>query len=684
MSAPNKIRATHLERTAIIYVRQSSPAQVRDNPESRARQYALVEEAAQLGWPASKIEVIDADLGISGRSAERRSGFREVVSRVCLGEVGAIFGLEVSRLARSNAYFARLLELARLTDTLVIDTDGMYDLREFNDRLLLGLKGAMSEAELHILAGRLQGAKRAAAERGELRFALPVGYVRDADGGTIIDPDQEVTAAIADVFAAFQATGSAYGVVGAFSSRRFPRRAYGGAWAGELRWGRLTHSRAIGVLSNPAYAGAYVFGRYRSRRIVGPDGSVRDTTYEQPRSEWAVVIQDHHPGYISWEQYLANQQRLAANTTRSGARPAREGLALCQGIVYCGSCGRSMSTNYQANGRAYYECALSRGDHVQTKACRTIGAAIVDQVVAGRLLQVLGPDEVALALAAADEVTERRQRSTRASELAVERAQYDADRAERALLACEPENRLVARSLESRWEAKLAAVAEAEAALVATRAAVPTLPPRAELEALATDLPALWNASTTSAKDRKRLLRTLVADVTLTSQVTGTEVWVGIRWHSGVGEQIVARRPSPQYVTTRTPSRATELIVQRGPTLTNQELVAELNAAGFKTGMGRPFDSDAVKWVRYAHRVASPPPLQPGEVSVNDVATQLGINVGAVYEWIERGDLAARRTATGRLGVCYTPEVEAACRQRVENSCHMKPTCQKPLGAEAV
>ncbi len=251
MNSANKIRATHLERTAMVYVRQSSMAQVRDNPESRARQYGLTEEAARLGWPASKIEVIDADLGVSGRSADRRSGFRELVSRVCLGEVGVIFGLEVSRLGRSNADLARLLELARLTDTLVIDTDGTYDLREFNDRLLLGLKGAMSEAELHILAGRLQGAKRAAAERGDLRSPLPVGYIRDADGGTIIDPDQEVSAAVADVFAAFQATGSAYGVVGAFTSRRFPRRAYGGAWAGELRWGRLTHSRVRGILSSP-------------------------------------------------------------------------------------------------------------------------------------------------------------------------------------------------------------------------------------------------------------------------------------------------------------------------------------------------------------------------------------------------------------------------------------------------
>jgi DNA invertase Pin-like site-specific DNA recombinase len=684
MSTPNKIRATHLERTAIVYVRQSTLVQVREHTESTARQYGLVEEAARLGWPASKIDVIDADLGLSGRSAERRSGFREVVSRVCLGEVGAIFGLEVSRLARSSADLARLLELARLTDTLVIDTDGMYDLREFNDRLLLGLKGAMSEAELHILAGRLQGAKRAAAERGDLRFPLPVGYVRDADGATVIDPDQEVVAAVTDVFAAFQATGSAYGVVGAFTSRRFPRRAYGGVWAGELRWGRLTHSRVVGVLSNPAYAGTYVFGRFRSRRIVGPDGSVRDTTYEQPRSDWSVVIHDHHPSYISWEQYLANQQRLVANTTGSGARPAREGVALCQGIVHCGSCGRSMSTNYQANGRAYYECADSRGDHVLTKACRTVGAATVDQVVARRLLQVLGPDEVALALAAVDEVTVRRHRSTRASELALERARYDADRAERALLACEPENRLVARSLESRWEAKLAAVAEAEAELAVTKAAVPAMPPRTELEALAINLPALWAATTTSAKDRKRLLRTLVGDVTLTSQVTGAEVCVGIRWRSGASEQIVTRRPPPQYELVRTPSRATEFVVQRGPMLTNQELVAELNAAGLKTGMGRPFDIDAVQWVRYTHHVPSPSPFHDGELSVNQIAARLGISTGAVYDWIECGHLTARRSTIGRLCIAYSPEVDVACRKRVADSHHIKPQSRTALVGGAV
>jgi hypothetical protein len=529
----------------------------------------------------------------------------------------------------------------------------------------------------------MQGAKRAAAERGDLRFPLPVGYVRDADGGTIIDPDEEVATAVADVFGAFQATGSAYQVVGAFTSRRFPRRAYGGVWAGELRWDRLTHSRVLSMLTNPAYAGAYVYGRYRSRRIVAPDGSVRDTTRQQPQSEWAVLIQNHHPGYISWEQYLINQQRLAANTTRCGAQPAREGVALCQGIIHCGSCGTSMSTKYQANGRAFYQCN-SRRDHIQTPACRSIAAPTVDEVVARRLLEMLGPDEVELALAAADEVIQRRQCSTRAAELAVERARYDANRAERALLACEPENRLVARSLESRWEAKLAALAEAEAALAVTKAAVPLLPPRAELEALATDLPALWSASSTSAKDRKRLLRTLVADVTVRSQVAGDEVWIGIRWGSGASDQIVTRRPLPQCEVVRTPSQAIELIAQRGPTASDAELVAQLNAAGLKTGLGRRFDVEAVKWVRYILRVAEPSPLRPGEISVTELATRLGISTGAVYYWIQHGQLAARHTPTGRLCVADTSELAAACRTRVDISCHLKLKSKELLGTKAV
>ena len=286
---PTKISRSHLDRVALVYVRQSSLAQVREHTESTARQYALAEQATALGWAPGSVQVIDADLGVSGRSTEGRDGFRYLVSRVCLGEVGAVFGLEVSRLARSTADLTRLLELARLTDTLLIDGDGVYDLTDFNDRLLLGLKGTMSEAELHLLAGRLHGAKKAAAARGELRCPLPVGYVRDADEQIVIDPDEQVAAAVADVFAFFQRTGSAFGVVKAFTGRTFPLRAYGGVWAGQLRWGRLTHARVLGVLNNPCYAGAYVYGRYRSVRRVDPDGGIHSGIRLQSMNDWQVA-----------------------------------------------------------------------------------------------------------------------------------------------------------------------------------------------------------------------------------------------------------------------------------------------------------------------------------------------------------------------------------------------------------
>jgi len=437
MNSATKIQRAHVERLAIVYVRQSSLAQVYGHTESTARQYALADEATRLGWAASRIVIIDADLGISGRTASARVGFRELVGRVCVGEVGAIFGLEVSRLARSSADLQRLLELCSVSDTLIIDSDGTYDLAQFNDRLLLGLKGTMSEAELHLLAGRLHGAKQAAAGRGALRFPLPVGYVYDEARATVLDPDEEIQAAVRDLFGAFTATGSAYGVVGAFAARRFPRRAYGGAWAGEIRWGRLTHGRVLGILANPAYAGAYVFGRYRSRRTLTPDGTIRTKLIRLPLPQWGVLIRDHHPGYISWEMYLANRERVAAHCTHHGARPEREGRALCQGIVRCGSCGRGMTTTYPA-GKPAYDCSRTRADHTKTPGCRSVLAAMVDEVVAHRFLQVVAPEEIALALAAADEVTDRQARSQRALQLRVERARYDAARAERAFHRCDP------------------------------------------------------------------------------------------------------------------------------------------------------------------------------------------------------------------------------------------------------
>jgi DNA invertase Pin-like site-specific DNA recombinase len=606
MIGPGKIKREHVDRLAVIYIRQSTLAQVRDNTESTARQYGLAEEAARLGWEASKILVIDADLGRSGRTASGRPGFKEVVSRVCVGEVGAIFGLEVSRLARSSADLQHLLQFCSITDTLIVDADGTYDLQNFNDRLLLGLKGAMSEAELHVLAGRLNESKRAAARRGELRVPLPVGYVYDDDGQTVMDPDEEIRAAVADVFSAFKTAGSAFGVVGFFKERPFPNRQYGGVWKGRIRWGRLTYSRVIGLLSNPAYTGAYVFGRHCSRRIVEPDGTIRTQTIEKGPEEWSVVLQGHHSGYISWDTLMDNQKRLAANNTRNGARPVREGAAMLQGIVRCGSCGRAMGSHRRTGLPVFrYACFRSQANHIETPGCRSIGAEVVDTAVVKRLLEVIALDQIALALEAADEVVERRTRTNRALELQVERARYEATRAERAFHHCEPENRLVARSLEQRWEEKLVALAAAERALAQAQAQVAPLPPRSELEALASDLPRLWAAPTTSDRDRKRLLRTLISDVTLTSEPAGKNVRIGIRWRSGAAEELVVARP-PLGSPLRTAAGAIE-IVRRFASRSDKELARELSGAGFLTARGRPFDGTAVRSLRHAYNIPRRP-----------------------------------------------------------------------------
>jgi DNA invertase Pin-like site-specific DNA recombinase len=673
MRGEPKITPSHRERAAIVYVRQSSLMQVREHTESTARQYGLAELATRLGWPAASIEVIDQDLGLSGRTAAHRDGFKQLMGRLCLGEAGAVFGLEVSRLARSNADLARLLEVARLTGTLVIDADGIYDLADFNDRLLLGLKGQMSEAELHWLTSRLDGSRRAAARRGELRSGLPIGYLYDQDGEVVTDPDEEVAAAIGDVFAAFTATGSAYGVAGAFAGRRFPRRAYGGVWAGQLRWGRLTHPRAAEILRNPVYAGAYVFGRRRTRQVVDPDGSVRSCVTKLPREKWEVLIPGHHPGYITWEQYLANEAKLAANRTSAGARPAREGPALCQGIMFCGSCGRSMGTRYKG-GHGYYECNHARADHVSTPGCRSIRADTVDAAVSNALLEAVAPSQLALALAAAGEVTTRRQRSIRAAELAVERARYQAERAERAYHACEPENRLVARSLEARWETGLTELTEAERALAIQQQARPPLPPPQQLQEAAADMRRLWHAPTTADKDRKRLLRTLIGDVTLRPGDSPADLRIGIRWNSGATTELAAKRARPIIELHRTPPETIDLARQIGPALDNTALATALNQAGHRTGTGRPFDTTAACNLRNYHHIPFPDLLSEGDATPRQVAELIGAPISTVHYWISAGYLTARRGPAGRWAIPFPPEVEQACRNRAADSPHQHPS----------
>ncbi len=484
---------------------------------------------------------------------------------------------------------------------------------------------------------------------------MPVGYVHDTDGEVVIDPDAEVQAAVADVFTAFAACGSAYGVVAAFAGRRFPLRAYGGVWAGQLRWGALTHARVLGVLRNPCYAGAYVHGRYASHRRVEPDGTVHSGLIERPRTEWPVLLTEHHEGYLSWADYLANEVKLAANRTNTGARPPREGSALCQGIILCGSCGKPMRTNYHSDQRPSYECS-SRADRLTTPTCRSVVAATVDDAVAATLLDVLTPGQIALALSAAD-------------------------RAERAFHACEPENRLVARTLEARWEAKLAAAAEAHAALAAAQDTLPPLPSRADLERLAADLPELWHAPTTSNKDRKRLLRTVIADITLLPQTRPDQVRIGIRWHTGATDELSADRVVHPGTAKRTVPEAVRVIEKLGPRMTNRELVEHLTTAGLLTCMGRAFDVAAVQWVRWAYKIPSPDRYAAGEIGVAAAAARLGCSTSVVYYWIETAQLDARRGSGNRLCIPWTPTIEAACRRRIAESGHLNTAAHRALAA---
>jgi excisionase family DNA binding protein len=402
---------------------------------------------------------------------------------------------------------------------------------------------------------------------------------------------------------------------------------------------------------------------------------VRTGLLERPRTEWPVLIKDHHEGYVTWPGYLAHEARLAANQTNAGARPPRGGSALCQGIIYCGSCGKPMRTNYHDDDHPAYECS-SRADRLTTPSCRSVSAVTVDDAVAAVLLEALTPQQVALALAAADEVTGRHQRVSRAAELAVERARYEADRAERAFSQVEPENRLVARSLEARWEARLTALAGAEEALEAA-GSLPPLPGHADLEKLAADLPALWHAPGTSSKDRKRLLRTLIADVAVLPEPDRAKVRIGIRWHTGATNELRLARAVHPGTARRSPSPAVETVRRLGPVTPTAELAAQLNAAGMVTGNGRPFDVKAVQWIRHAYGIPAPAPHQDGEISVDEAAGRLGCSPGVVYYWIKAGQLEARRGPGNRLCIPWNDGTEAACRERVTASGHLNPGARR-------
>jgi len=652
------IGAEHRSRPAYVYVRQSTLAQVRHNQESTERQYALRDKALELGWTPPTIRTLDRDLGVSGAQSAGREDFKTLVADVSMGQVGAVFALEVSRLARSNLDWHRLLELCALTDTLVIDADGCYDPADFNDGLLLGLKGTMAQAELHFLRGRLLGGKLNKAQKGELRSPLPVGFGYDDQNRIVMDPDDEVRGAIALAFHVFLETGSAYAVVQRFAQRglRFPKRSYGGAWDGKLVWGNLTHSRVLGLLKNPCYAGTYTFGRYQYRRQITPQGEVSKHTQRVAMSEWRVNLPAHHEGYISWEEFLANQDRLAKNRTNAGAPilngPAREGLALLQGLMLCGTCGHSLTIRYRGNGGLYpvYLCSGQRRDARATRDCMALRCDLLDTAIATKALQALKPAEIELALAVLQELESRDQAVFHQWQMRLERAEYEAALAERRYEEVDPAQRLVASTLERRWNDALMSLEELKkqyADFERRKARVATPEQKAKVLALAEDLPRLWYAPTTQARDRKRMLRLLIKDITVEKRSEPKQAILHIRWQGGACSDVHVDLPRPRAEAIRYPEPIVARVRDLARTLTDRQIVAELNRLGELSATGRRHTMHTIKWIRWKHRIPVPSLKQPQELTVNELATRLGVLPGVVYYWVKRGVIEARRLNGG-------------------------------------
>jgi len=686
LSSP-KVRPDHLDRPALIYVRQSSPMQVRDHTASTARQYDLAQFADRLGWPKERIRVIDQDQGHSGVSALGRDGFQHLMAEVGLGRAGAVLSLEASRLARSCSDWYRLIEICGLTDTLVIDEDGVYDPTQYNDRLLLGIKGTMSEAELHWIRSRLLGGKLEKARSGQLRFRPPTGLVYDPAGQILFDPDEQVQHALRLLFDTFEQVGAALGVVQYFAQNRlsFPTRLHGGIRDGQLLWRPLDHGRVLAVLHNPSYAGTYVYGRTKTRNALLPGEAprIKGRTRRLPVEDWPSVLHDHHPGYITWEQFQRNQQRLIENCTSQHQEhrgALREGAALLQGLVLCGRCGRRMTIRYIDNGKiTLYECNQLH-KQLGEKSCQSLRGDRIDVVAAGTFLEAMRPAQLEVSMAAIDQIAQQARRVDRQRELIVERARYEAELARRRFLAIDPENRLVGRTLERDWEAKLAEVERLEQES-ATRPApsVRLVDPeeRAGILALAQDLPALWQAATTTHADRKQLLGFLIKDIFLTRADATIEV--SIRWQTEACTVVSIPRPQRSCDARRTDPVALARLRALAADTPDRRIAEILNQEGFRSGTGRQFTQNIVNQLRYTYSIVSGCPEGPaacaegcradGRCSSKAAAEILNVNVSTIADWCQSGILDGIQSAPhGPWSIKLTPEIIAGLRKPTRRS----------------
>ncbi len=684
----SKVTAAQLARTAYLYVRQSSLRQVLHNTESTERQYALRQRAVALGWPAEQIVVIDSDQGQSGASVDGREGFQRLVADVGLGRAGIVLGLEVSRLARNNADWHRLLEICALSGTLICDEDGLYDPGDFNDRLLLGLKGTMSEAELHFIRARLQGGILSKARRGELQTPLPIGLVYDGAGRVALDPDTGVQRALAHLFATFERTGSARAVVYAFNQERlrFPARPRSGPRKGELVWTELSHWRVLRTLHNPRYAGAFVYGRKRTRKT--PAGTTSYTI--QPRDQW-TIIRDAHPGYINYERYELNERLLADNAQAHGedraAGPAREGPALLQGLAVCGRCGRRMTVRYHQRRDTLipdYQCV---GENIQHHGpvCLNIPGAGIDEAIGQLLLDTVTPLALDVALTVQAELEQRADEADQLRRSHVDRARQRAELARRRYLAVDPDNRLVADTLEADWNDALRAVQAAQDDYQrATAAAHATLTEqhKKQVRALAADFPRLWSDPATPPRERKRLARLLIDDVTLDRT---DQIHLHVRFRGGQTTSLTTPIPPRSWQTWQTPPDTLKALDRLLDDHTDAEVADALNHAGHRSGKDQSFTARIVIGVRRNYGLPSHADRlrARGLLTAQEVAERLGVHASTIKAWRRAGLLTAHK-ANDRNMLLYQPPPAGdpqLAKQQGRRLDRREPTPPRPGGA---
>jgi|1186.fasta_scaffold03285_5 DNA invertase Pin-like site-specific DNA recombinase len=668
----DKIRREHLQRTAYVYVRQSTPQQVRHHLESKERQYGLADRARQLGF--STVTVIDEDLGRSGGGTQERPGFGRLLAFVCQGLAGAVFALEASRLARNNRDWHHLVDLCALAETLLIDSDGIYDPRQLNDRLVLGLKGTMSEFELNLMRQRAREAFEQKVRRGFAMWELPVGFVRNEENGIEKTPDRQVQQAVTTVFQKFRQLGSARQATIWFREEQIPvPHVKPGTAGNEIVWALPSSGRLLQMLRNPCYAGAFAYGKTAGRTVIEQGRARQGTRYRKPKSEWKVLITDHHSGYISWEEYVQNQQQIDANAMcgdGEGSGAARTGAALLSGLLRCGQCGRKLQVVYSGNkGRVpRYICRGDRGDRGHAR-CQTVGSLRLDRAIVRCVLDAIQPVGIEAAINVAASTRAEDDARTASLELALERARYEANRARRQFDAVDPENRLVASELETRWNRALAQVSELEHRLAEAKdTADPiTSHTKAELMTLCDQLPAVWEHPDAPVQLKKRILRTVLNDIIIKPEQALSMYRVCLHWAGGVHTEFtIARNKTGQHG--RSADRdVIELIAELAKVCPDKSAAAILNRLGYKTGQGNSWNASRVAGLRGYHEI---PTFQQQHdwVTQEQAARELRVSNTVVKRLIHEGILPAKHVVECAPWIIERKDLTLpAVQQQVQN-----------------